>query len=141
MAGTGRAPKDPAERRNRTPPSRGEWVDLEPLTKPVLPELPGEEWSPRTRVAWAAWRADPVTSQYSSADVQAAIDLAYVYEQWVDGRAVADEVRQRQDRLGLNPKGKRDLRWRVAEPEEPAKATPKARKKSSARQARLSVVK
>jgi hypothetical protein len=123
MAGRGRAPKPPEQRRNRTPPARGEWVDLPELEKAVLPLLPKRpkgtgKWSARTRSAWMAWRADPVTAQYGPADIQAAIDLAYVYEEWVRGRPVADEIRQRQDRLGLNPKGKRDLRWRLPQPAE-----------------------
>jgi hypothetical protein len=68
-----------------------------------------------------------VTSQYSRADIQAAVDLAYVYEQWVNEPtiAIASEIRQRQDRLGLNPKGKRDLRWRVTEPAEVVEMPPK----------------
>ena len=118
MAGIGPAPK--ARRQRRGTPLRGEWVDLPPLQKAILPELPDGEWSDRTRNAWAAWTADPVTSQYSAADIQAAIDLAYTYEQWVDKPTpgISSEMRQRQDRLGLNPKGKRDLRWRVGGPSE-----------------------
>ena len=123
MAGRGPAPK--ANRQRRNDPTRGEWVDLPPLERPILPELPAGEWSERTQTAWAAWRKDPVTGQYSDADVQAAIDLAYTYEQWVrePSAAIAAEMRQRQDRLGLNPKGKRDLRWRVTEPAEVVEIT------------------
>ena len=118
MAGRGPAPK--ANRQRRSAPTRGEWIDLPSLDGPVLPELPAGDWSSRTETAWAAWRKDPVTSQYSGADIQAAIDLAYVYEQWVNEPtiAIAAEIRQRQDRLGLNPKGKRDLRRRTSEPAE-----------------------
>lgn len=118
MAGRGPAPK--ANRQRRGEPLRGEWVDLPPLERTVLPALPAGDWSQRTRDAWAAWSKDPVTAQYSDADIQASIDLAYVYEQWVKEPtiAIAAEIRQRQDRLGLNPKGKRDLRWRVKEPAE-----------------------
>lgn len=149
MAGTGRAPKAPEQRRNRSAPLRGEWVDLEPLAKPVLPTLPKRAkgtggWSARTRAAWSRWRADPVTGQYGPAEIQAALDLAYIYEDWVRGRmSLIGEIRQYQDRLGLNPKGKRDLRWRIpqgesAEAEQPA--TPR-RKKRRARRARLELVK
>ena len=117
MAGIGPAPK--ARRQRRGEPLRGEWVDLPPLEAPVLPALPKGKWSARTKKAWAAWRADPVTSQYSVADIQAAIDLAYTYELWVKfPDTYKAEMRQMQDRLGLNPKGKRDLRWRVSGPAE-----------------------
>ena len=95
-------------------------MDLKPLVKPVLPTLPKRTahegpWSARTKSAWAAWRADPASGMYGSAEVQVAIDLAYIYEQWVrePRAALAAEIRQRQDALGLSPKGKQDRRWRV----------------------------
>lgn len=120
MAGRGPAPKDPALRRNRTPPQAGEWITLPPLERAMLPKLPARakgtgSWSPRTKAAWAAWRADPVTSQYGTADIQLALDLAYLYEEWVrePTAALAGEIRQRQDSLGLTPKGRQDRRWRL----------------------------
>jgi hypothetical protein len=115
MAGRGPAPKALESRRNHHEPLRGEWTSLYPLRKAVLPVLPRDEWSPRTRAAWAAWRRDPATTMYGPAEVQLAVDLAYVYEQWVqDGTAaLAGEIRQRQDGLGLSPKGKQDRRWRI----------------------------
>jgi hypothetical protein len=126
MAGRGPVPKDPAARRNRTPSARGEWVDLPPLERPVLPELApsasarGRRWSPRTVAAWNAWRQDPATGQFGPAEIAAAVELAYVMEAHVRGEEKAAEVRLRMDGLGLTPKGKRDLRWRVAEkPAEP----------------------
>lgn len=117
MAGQGPPPAD--KRRRRNEPARGDWVDLRKLDKPVLPALPKRPaktggWSARTRAAWKSWREDAVTAQYGPADIQAAIDLAFLYEDWVRGeQQLAAEIRQRQDRLGLNPKGKRDLRWRA----------------------------
>lgn len=125
MAGRGPAPKPKDQRRNRVPPARSEWVELKPLVKPVLPALPKRAaasgpWSARTKGAWAAWRQDPATGMYGPAEVQLALDLAYVYEQWVcDGTAaLAAELRQRQDVLGLSPKGKQDRRWRVPREED-----------------------
>jgi hypothetical protein len=115
MAGRGPAPKALEQRRNHHEPLRGEWTSLHPLKKAVLPTLPRDEWSARTRAAWAAWRRDPATSMYGPAEIQLAIDLAYIYEQWVlePTAALASEIRQRQDGLGLSPKGKQDRRWRV----------------------------
>ena len=115
---SGPAPKVRRQRRNE--PARGEWVDLSPLDKPVLPALPDEEWSERTRSAWAAWGKDAVTGEYHPADIQSALDLAYLYEGWVQkpSGATFKEVRQMATILGLNPKGKRDLRWRVSGPAE-----------------------
>jgi hypothetical protein len=121
MAGRGPAPKNPDERARSNVPDRGEWSDLPPLTKPVLPALPKRTraegpWSSRTTRAWKAWRADWVTGAYGPAEVAQAVELAYLYEDAVrDPRAAWwAEVRQWMDRLGLTMKGKRDLRLRQA---------------------------
>jgi hypothetical protein len=130
MAGTGPAPKDPSQRRRRNEPARGEWFNLPPLKGPFLPPLPKRAkdagvWSARTRRAWAAWRKDPATQMYSEAEVDSVIDLAYVHEEWVRGdNRLISEVRLRMDGLGLTPKGKKDLRWKVIDelPPPPAEA-------------------
>lgn len=120
MGGRGFAPKAREQRRNKTKPARGEWVDLQPLESPVLPELPelaGEqEWSPRSRASWEAWRRDPVTAQWSEADVEYALDTILMHH--ASFMSKASEIRLRMDALGLTPKGKRDLRWRL--PGDPA---------------------
>lgn len=144
MAGQGPAPAE--NRRRRNEPARGEWVDLDPLETPVLPNLPKRakgtgSWSARTRAAWKAWREDPVTSQYGPAEIQNAIDLAFLYEDWVRGVGEPNEVRQWLDRLGLNAKGKRDLRWRLKSAEAAPKRSRPKRSSSGGRRARLSVVK
>lgn len=110
MAGQGPAPK--AARRRANEPARGDWVDLQPLRGPVLPELDGDSWRPTTRAAWDAWRADPVTGMYSASDVSYALDTIELHNQMTPSSA--NEVRLRMDALGLTPKGKRDLRWRVS---------------------------
>jgi hypothetical protein len=107
MAGHGRAPKPKAQRRNGHAPLRGEWVDLEPLVQPLLGEA-DEGWPGHVKTLWEAWRADPVTSQYGSADLAAVRELARRYDS-----LAANEQRLRMDGLGLTPKGKRDLRWRT----------------------------
>jgi hypothetical protein len=132
MAGRGRAPKSPDQRVNRATPQRGDWVSLRTLEAAVLPELPERTpvegpWSERTVRAWAAWSLDPATGMYGPAEVQHAIDLAYVYEQWVreSTAALASEIRQRLDVLGLSPKGKQDRRWLTPAAEEAAAVKPK----------------
>ena len=109
----------------------------------MLPELPerDEGWSDRTRATWAAWRADPVTAQWSPADVAYALDTILLYDGLTSANG-ANEVRLRMDGLGLTPKGKRDLRWRVPAGEavaEPQRKRSKART-GGQRRARLSVV-
>jgi hypothetical protein len=118
MAGRGPAPKPKDQRRNRSVPQRGEWVDLPAVVEPVLPELPKRprglgRWSPRTVAAWDAWRMDPATTQYGPAEVASALELAFLHHDAVNGDEKWSEVRQWMDRLGLNAKGKRDLRWRA----------------------------
>lgn len=133
MAGQGRAPKPPEQRRNHHAPRAGEWVDMPPLARSVLPSLPDGSWSGRTHAAWAAWSADPATGMYGPADIQLAIDLAYIYEAWVLDpiAALASEIRQRQDSLGLSPKGRQDRRWRLAvKVSSIADAQPAARKRA-----------
>ena len=118
MAGRGPAPKPKEQRRNRSAPQRGEWVDLEPLGKPVLAAADAE-WPPHVRALWVAWRDDPVTGQYSSADLAAIYLLASQFDD-----LKPNEQRLRMDGLGLTPKGKRDLRFRLVD-HQPQAARPK----------------
>lgn len=139
MAGRGPAPAE--KRRRQNEPARGEWVDLPPLEGPVLPELPEIEdgWRFDTIAAWEAWRSDPVTSQYSPADIAYALDTIKLHQAMTPQSAT--EVRLRMDALGLTPKGKRDLRWRVAEEAEPQRRPAQSSHKAGdARRGRLSLV-
>jgi hypothetical protein len=78
---SGPAPKPASQRRRRNVPAGGEWVEL-PATveKPILPPLPRGKWSARTRQTWDAWRRDPATTQYTSADVAYALDTIGLIE-------------------------------------------------------------
>lgn len=116
--------KDPAQRVNHIAPSRGEWVDLAPLDKPLLAPYPAA-WYRRDARAWAIplwiwdlWRKDPVTSQWSPADHALALEIGRNYY------AIKPELRFKMTTaLGLNARGRRDLRWRnVAEAEGQAQA-------------------
>lgn len=109
MAGRGPAAKPADQRRRRNVPARGEWVDVPPLGKPVLP-VADKRWSPRVKRLWEAWRADPVSGVWSVSDRAAAWELA---EQFVE--LAANEQRLRMDGLGLTPKGRRDLRYRYGD--------------------------
>lgn len=136
----------PAEHRRRTnEPARGDWVDLPPVDKPFLPELPeraeGEGWSQRTMDAWEMWRMDPATSQYTPAEIAYCLDTIYLYDAMKP--STASEVRLRMDGLGLTPKGKKDLRYRVAQGDDVSGKAPsvKRRQRGHSRRSRLSVVK
>lgn len=117
MAGRGPAPKALEQRRNHHDPIRGDWTVLPPLKRRALPTLPKREggWSERTKRAWEAWGKDPATGMFGPSELQAAVDMVYLYERWVETESLeaAKEVRQRLDGLGLSLKGKQDRRWRV----------------------------
>src|SRR4051812_47966729 len=116
-------PKPKEQRRNRTVPHRGEWVDLEPFEGPSLLREYDPAWQWMTVVdkdgeahqvragvrpaMWEAWRRSPVTTQYGVEDIAAIEELAQRFY------LLSEPSRLRlMDALGLTPKGKRDLRWR-----------------------------
>ena len=72
--------------------------------------LARREWGENAKRSWRAWRQDPVTSQWSRADIQFAMELCRLYDD-----LPPNEWRARWDSLGLTPKGRRDLRWRSPE--------------------------
>ena len=128
MAGVGPAPKDAAARRRRNQPERGDWVTLQPLERPVLDPLPQLDdetlWSARTAETWEAWRHDPVSATWSPADRAYAMDTILIHQMvfGLDDAARANELRLRMDSLGLTPKGKRDLRYRIADADDDSDA-------------------
>jgi len=103
----GPVPKPKHLRRNPNPLRAGEWIDLEPLDKPVLGPYNRKTMTVREAM-WNAWRRSPETGQYGDADIQAIYELAI---RWAD-LTFADQDR-RMHALGLTPKAKRDLRWRT----------------------------
>jgi hypothetical protein len=106
MPGAGPAPKLPEQRRRRNVPERGEWVNLEPLEAPVLPLY--EQTFQMPQRLWNAWREDPITSQYGDTDIAMAIHFAEEFRDFPPAQRIA-----LMDKLGMTPKGKRDLRWRT----------------------------
>jgi hypothetical protein len=112
---SGRAPKPAELRRRRNAPAGGEWVDLPELEGPVLPPLPHGDWSEYSRAMWDGWRADRATSHYTPADIGYALETIRVADAYHQGGPVSliGELRLRMDGLGLTPKGKRNLRWRI----------------------------
>lgn len=121
MAGNGPAPKMASQRRRTNKPARGEWIDLPELDGPILPDLPERSedeggWSERTRRAWEAWQIDRATTQFTASEIALITEVAYLWEAMARGDTkLAPEIRLRLNELGLTPKGKKDLRWRVPE--------------------------
>lgn len=118
MAGRGRAPKDASRRTNRHPPARGEWIDLPELREPVIPDLPADQdYTHHAEATWLAWQQDRATTQWGPSEIAFARETIYLIDSLHRkvSSVLAAEIRQRMDGLGLTPKGKRDLRWRVPE--------------------------
>jgi hypothetical protein len=117
MAGNGPAPKPDSERRRTNRPTF-EWTLL-PASgrKGKTPPLPKWRlWHPETLVWWRAlWRKPQATAwDQSGATLH---PLATLYDDLISGREpaakVSAEMRQHEDRHGLNPKSLLQLRWRI----------------------------
>lgn len=138
MAGQGFAPKAPDQRRNKAAPQRGEWIDIS-RRDGEIPPLPDGDWHPRAARSWGLWWSDPAASQWTDAQEGEVVELLMLTDEfWRGATARANEMRLRADGLGLTQKGKRDLRWKVAEGEPATVATPP--KAAESRRARLKVV-
>lgn len=122
----GPAPKFPEKRARANKPVSGEWVSVEPIEDPILPELPDDDgmtWNTRTRRLWKGWQRDPATRLYGESEVAMATELAFMHAKAVRGDDNAPPwsvITGWMDRLGLTPKGKKDLRIRVVRAAEPA---------------------
>jgi len=120
MPASGPAPKEPSERRRNNVPTRGEWIDIhEPvLSEPVLPEKPPfkrgrSSFGIRAQKRWKRWRLDPVTTYWTEGDIDFALETLWLIDEEGVTIKTAPELRQRLTLLGLNPAGKRNLRFRI----------------------------
>lgn len=127
-------PKSDSERVTRHKP-KFEWVDLPAEGRldppPGLPKW--RNWHPSTRKWWSQMWAKPQALMWEQ-DGSTLVPLACLYDDLIAGRAtivqVSAEMRQHEDRHGLNPKAMLQLRWRIVGDEVKAaraERTPKAR--------------
>lgn len=136
MAGMGPSPKPDAERRRTNSPSF-QWTSL-PLTHdieaPALPEW--RMWHPKTIEWWQSLWRKPQATQWV-ADGSTLFSLALLMDDVIAGRAdtvkASPEIRQHEDRHGLNPKAMLQLRWRVDDEPPTAPAPPAPKKKADPR--------
>jgi hypothetical protein len=76
-------------------------------------------WPAATRRTWASWSRDPAAVLWTASDRDYALAtirlVALDDARMVQGLqpSYSGEIRLRMDALGLTPKGKRDLRYRV----------------------------
>lgn len=119
-------------------PRKLEWQDLPVEGRdgpaPALPEW--RAWAPATVEWWAELWAKPQAVMWAP-DGSTLFALACLYDDLINGADIAKvsaEMRQHEDRHGLNPKAMAQLCWRIGEGEQPK------RKPAAKRRSRLKVV-
>ena len=122
-AGGGRPAKPDGEKRNRHAPAH-ESVELpaagrtDPVPKPhrLLRHDAHDQWEAMWRLPEAAmWRDSDIPT------LTRLVSLQVDPEAWRDSKLLA-EMRQLEDRFGMNPYARRQMRWVIAEPEDEGKA-------------------
>lgn len=123
----GPAPKDKETRARRNKPKTGDWVVLPEKNDgaaPPLPRIKGLRWLKDTRDWWSTIWASPMATQWQDADVPGLVDLAVCRQQREEMKTanrigeqmkLAQYIERREDKFGLTPKGRRDLRWVITE--------------------------
>lgn len=118
-AGGGRPPKPPEQRRHRNKPAH-ETVELPAEGRDSDPPPPLYTLDGRALELWNALWAGPEATQWSPSDAAALtrmVALAASPDTWLDdkllGRLLALE-----DRFGLNPYARRQLRWILEDPQD-----------------------
>jgi len=144
MAGAGASyPKPDDQKVNRHAPKVG-WVDLPPEGRcGPAPKLPAwRQWQPGTKTWWRELWAKPHATQWEQ-DGKTLWTLACLYDDLIAGRSeaskVSAEMRQHEDRHGLNPKAMRQLLWRVVADEAPEQPEAASVASISERRARIKV--
>ena len=132
MAGRGPAPKDPSKRVRRNAdvvPLRV--VEVEPTSKPVLPEftvqvtrdgeLVSEEfvWPEATREWWDALDLHPLAGEFIKTDWSYLLDTARLHAAfWQGDLKLAGELRLREAKYGFTPEDRLRLRIQFAQADE-----------------------
>ena len=144
MPGAGAAyPKPDDQRINRVPPKFG-WVDLPPIGRvgPPPPLPTSRQWIPETLRWWAQLWSKPQATMWVQ-DGSTLVTLACLYDDLHSGRYVAHtvsaEMRQHEDRHGLNPKAMLQLRWRIADVDAPERSDSTSVADIEARRSRMQV--
>lgn len=108
-------PKPSSQRRRPGPPDRQ--LPAEGRSEPA-PDLPGGDWSGDTLAWWSRIWASPMATAWIDADYDAAVRLARVREailEHPEKAALHSAASQLEDRLGLSPRARRALGWRIVE--------------------------
>ena len=124
MAGRGRAPKPPGERRNATPPARGEWRATPGIgwQHGPIPEPPSG-LLPASVDAWTTWMRSWFAAYWIPGDLPGLHVMVKLLDLVERGNATrAPELRLWLDTYGASPKGQQDRRWVAPTAERPTAA-------------------
>jgi len=113
MAGKGRTPKAPSERRSGHIPQRGEWQTTPGIgwQHGQIPTVP-DGLLAASRLAWQIWMESWFAAHWSPDDLPALRHAVKLYDQVERGEYVrSTELRLQQDNYGITPKGQQDRRW------------------------------
>lgn len=144
MAGSGRVPKLPGQRRNRSKPRLGEWRAAPGVgwQHGPIPEPP-DGLMPASASAWMTWFGSWWAAQWTPADLPGLRLVIGVYDAVERGQGTAAlrmELVGLMDRYGITPKGRQDRRWTPPKPDETPAPTPRPTDPPSGRYAHLRVI-
>ena len=138
---TGRPPKPEGQKVNRHKPTHAP-VEL-PAVGPDRPApSPSSELNADEERLWAAMWKQPEAAMWRDADVPALTRLVTLQADrraWHDNRLLA-EMRQLEDRFGMNPTARRLLGWKLTADEEGQKHPEGPERSPEDRRSRLKVV-
>lgn len=129
MAGRGRAPKLPEQRRNTHAPQRGEWQSVPGMGWQHGPiPIPPDGLLDPSREAWSTWFKSWFAAHWDEADVPGLRVTVRLFDECQRGRwQRAGEFRMWADTYGLTPKGAQDRRWIRPKPEAEKAPAPRAK--------------
>ena len=133
MAGRGRPPKPPGQRRGRNKLTRGDWQAAEAIgwqhgDVPAAPDGLRAE----TLRAWQTWMASWFAAHWTPEDLPGLETTILLYDQVRRGEFTrTTELRQYMDNYGITPKGQQDRHWQRPKPEEASSPQPQRRRESA----------
>jgi hypothetical protein len=132
MAGRGKVPKEPSERRNPRSKPAYDWQTTQDAgwQHGDIPEPPPDLLEPSLK-AWRTWLTAWFAAHWTSADLPGLRHLIRLYDQVERGEfARSSELRLGMDTYGITPKGQQDRRWKPPVEDEPKDSTEPADRES-----------
>jgi hypothetical protein len=124
MAGRGKAPKPPEQRRTGHVPQRGDWVATPGVgwQHGPLPPAPTRLLK-ASKETWDVWFAAWFAAHWGPQDLPMLGQVIRLFDRVERGSATAaerTELRQLSDSYGITPKGQQDRRWTAPKDDTPS---------------------